>query len=325
MINSFQAGIALTPTLSVATVEPESIYEARFHGSLEARQRPDVTGPSEIELPLPPQIISLGDVTVSVNGTRSDSLELRNDRLVWRGPLPSDAPAKIDVTYGAIGRGIYSLASPGGAIVDRFNVELTAHGSDVRMLDQSLQPTSFNRSSNLTTYVWDYKRLLYGRPIALDVLGIAPIDRLGELRWLGPLSVIAFGVVIGVVSRAFKVANIDRWMLLLVLGLFTGAYPLMYFAQAFIPLRWAMVGVGTAILLIIALRMSSLMGIRLGVLGTTLPGGLIMSLALLGAIRPNLQGILLTGLALGLFVLGMMLAPRVQAENRILPLASPAA
>jgi hypothetical protein len=315
LVSSFVATVALTPTLSVGTAEPESIYEAQFHGMLLARQSPDQTEPCEIELPLPPQIISLGGVTFLVNGTRSDALELRGDKLVWHGKLPADAPTAIDVTYAAKGKGMYSLATPPGVILDTFNIELTAHGSDVRMLELSLQPTSFDRSANMTKYIWNYNRLLYARPIALDVLGIAPIDRLGELRWLGPLSVVAFGVVIGLISRAYQVANFDRWMLLLVLGLFTGAYPLMYFAQEFIPLRWAMIGVGAGVLLIILIRMTTLMGIRLALLGVTLPAAAIMALALTAAIRPNLQGILLTGLALGMFLLGMVLAPRVHVTN----------
>jgi type II secretory pathway pseudopilin PulG len=325
LVTSFQAKIGLTPTLSVGTAGPESIYEAKFAGTLQAKQPPEVNQPSEIELPLPPQIISLGEVTFAVNGTRSDALELRGDKLVWRGQLPADAPAKIDVTYAAIGKGMFSLATPPGAILDTFLIEMTANGSDVRMLELSLQPTSFERTANMTKYVWQYNRLLYGRPIALDVLGIAPIDRLGELRWLGPLSVVAFGLVLGLISRGFHAANIDRWMLMLVLGLFTGAYPLMYFAQEFIPLRWAMIGVGSVVLLIICIRMSSLMGLRLGVLGVTLPGAAIMALALTAAIRPNLQGILLTGLGIGLFALGMLLAPRLHPSNGVQhPVLSPA-
>src|SRR5438552_19207445 len=88
-----------------------------------------------------------------------------------------------------------------------------------------------------TVYTWDYKHLLFGRPIALDVLGIAPIDRLGELTWLGPGSVVIFGLLVGLIARAFRIQNIDRWMLLLIIGAFTGAYPLMYFAQEFISLN----------------------------------------------------------------------------------------
>jgi hypothetical protein len=306
--------------LSVGTAEPESIYRADFRGTLAAKPNGAQDQPSEIHLPLPPQIISLGELTFSINGQPSDALELRGDKLVWRGKLPSDAPSKIDVTYSAIGKGMYSLATPPGAILDKFNIEMTAHGSDVRMLELSLQPTNLVRSSDTTQYVWNYQRLLYGRPIALDVLGISPIDRLGELRWLGPLSVVAFGVVIGLISRAYHVANFDRWMLLLVLGLFTGAYPLMYFAQEFIPLRWAMIEIGGGTLLVIGLRMWSFMGFRLALLGVTLPGAVIMALALTAVIRPNLQGILLTGLALGMFLLGMMLAPRVRTSNGVVSL-----
>jgi len=71
------------------------------------------------------------------------------------------------------------------------------------------------------------------------VLGIAPIDRLGELAWLGPASVVVFGLLLGLIAHAFAIQNFDRWMLLLILGTFTGAYPLMYFAQEFIPLKAA--------------------------------------------------------------------------------------
>ena len=106
------------------------------------------------------------------------------------------------LTYSAVGKGLYTLSVPPGQILDAFKIALTANGSDVRMLELSLQPTNLERLPGQTRYVWDYQRLLYGRPIALDVLGIAPIDRLGELSWLGPVSVIVFGLLIGLVSRA---------------------------------------------------------------------------------------------------------------------------
>jgi hypothetical protein len=47
-------------------------------------------------------------------------------------------------------------------------------------------------AANATTYTWDHKRLLFGQPVRLDVLGIAPIDRLGELTQLAPVTVISF-------------------------------------------------------------------------------------------------------------------------------------
>jgi hypothetical protein len=65
----------------------------------------------------------------------------------------------------------------------------------------------------------------------------------------------------------------------------------------------------------------SLMGTRLGLVGVTLPAGLIMTLAITCATHPGLQGLLLTGLALSLFTLGMVLAPRL---NGNLPQTSPA-
>jgi hypothetical protein len=191
---------------------------------------------------------------------------------------------------------------------------MTAHGSDVRMLELSLQPTALDRSAGTTKYLWDYKRLMFGRPIAVDVLGIAPIDRLGELSWLGPLSVLAFGIVIGLIAKAYHFGNFDKWMLLLVLGLFTGAYPLMYFAQEFIPLRAATLIVGAAVLGAISIRVISLMGTRLGLVGVTLPAGVIMTLAITCATHPGLQGLLLTALALSLFTLGMVLAPRLNGN-----------
>src|SRR5688500_17859924 len=72
-VKRLDADIRLTPRLSVGTVEPESIYEARFTGTVEAAgAAPADAGASgaehEIELPLPPQIISLADLKVMVDG-----------------------------------------------------------------------------------------------------------------------------------------------------------------------------------------------------------------------------------------------------------------
>jgi len=310
-VSSFEANIGLTPELSIGTAEPESIYESKIDAKLIARRAEPSADESEIRLPLPPQIISLGDLEVSVDGQPSDSVSLEDDTLVWRGPLPA-ALTPVNVKYTAIGRGIYSLQTPPGRIIDRFKIDLAANGSDVRMLELSLQPTSFTRDSKRTNYIWDYKRLMFARPISLDVLGIAPIDRLGELSWLGPLSVIAFGLVIGLMSRAFDVGNFDRWMLLLVLGTFTAAYPLMYFAQQFIPLNLAMAISATLVMIIIAARVISITGWRVGLFGVTIPAAAIMTLALQAAVHPNLQGILITGLVLGLFIVAMTLAPRMR-------------
>src|SRR6185503_1716760 len=175
---------------------------------------------------------------------------------------------------------LYYLQTPPGGVLETFHIDLTAVGSDVRMLELSLQPTKYNRAAGQTVYTWDYKRLLFGRPIAVDVLGIAPIDRLGELTWLGPASVVLFGIVLGLVAHAFAIRNFDRWMLLLIMGTFTGAYPLMYFAQEFIPLNAAIAVSSAIVLAVIAIRSMTIMGIRLAIFGTVLPAFAILAVTL---------------------------------------------
>jgi hypothetical protein len=225
--------------------------------------------------------------------------------------MGTDHPVPVQVTYTAVGRGIYALATPPGKILDQFKLKLTTRGSDVRMLELSMQPTDLHRESSQTVYTWDYKRLMFGRPIVVDVLGISPVDRLGELGWLGPLSVVVFGLMLGLIARAYGAVAIDRWMLLMLIGTFTGAYPMMYFAQEFIPLQQAILLSGGTVILVLGIRAMSMLGWRLGLLGVALPAGAVMCVTLLAAIKPDLQGILLTGMALGLFVLTMALAPRV--------------
>lgn len=312
-VQSFAADVTLTPRLSVGTVEPESIYEAKFIATLSASRDASSANPGdcELRLPIPPQIISLGDLSVTVNGEPSESVALDGDHLVWHGPLPDGAAVPMSVEYTAVGRGLYALQTPPSKILDRFQLNLTANGSDVRILHLSMQPTVVLRQSNATTYTWDYPRLMFGRPIVLDVLGIAPIDRLGELSWLGPLSVVIFGLILGLVARAYEVVRIDRWMLLMVIGTFTGAFPLMYFAQEFMGLTAAMLASAGTVLFVIAARTMSIMGVRLGFAGAVLPAALIMTVTLLAAVRPQLQGILLTGMTLGLFLVAMTLAPRL--------------
>ena len=57
------------------------------------------------------------------------------------------------------------------------------------------------------------------------MLGIAPIDRLGELSWLGPVSVIVFGLLVGLIVRAAAVTRFDLWTLLLTVGTFARGVP----------------------------------------------------------------------------------------------------
>ena len=322
-VKSFSATASLKPGLSVGTAEPESIYTAQLSANFVAFN-PSGDSECEVFLPLPPQIISLADVAVEVDSRPVESVEVRGDKLAWYGRLPSQ-PTPITITYSAVGRGLYHLQTPPGGILDTFRIDLTAVGSDVRMLELSLQPTKYSRANGQTVYTWDYKRLLFGRPIALDVLGIAPIDRLGELTWLGPGSVVIFGLVLGLVARAFNVQKVDRWMLLLILGTFTGTYPLMYFAQEFISLTAAILLSSLAVLLIIGWRSWTIMGWRVGLMGTLIPAALILTATLVAAIHTRLQGILITAVGLGLFILTMVLMPRLQPPlTAVNPAGTPA-
>jgi prepilin-type N-terminal cleavage/methylation domain-containing protein len=313
-LSSFEAEVTLTPKLSVGTVTPESIYEARFEGTIVAAGPSDREGECEIALPLPPQIISLADLSIKIGGESNERVTLRDGKLVWRGDLPAE-PTTLNVIYTAVGKGLYELSSAPGGLLDKYEVSLTAKGSDVRLLELSLQPTSLERSGGSSTYRWDYARLLFGRPVRIDVLGIAPIDRLGELTWLGPLSVVAFGLIVGLVVQASSVPRFDRWMLLLTIGMFAGAYPLMYFAQEYVTLTQAIAGSAAAALAVIAVRTVTLMGFWRAMLGIVAPAAAIMAIALAAAILPQMQGILLTALALGLFVAAMTLMPKVTAAG----------
>jgi prepilin-type N-terminal cleavage/methylation domain-containing protein len=321
IVKNFVASVSLQPGLSIGTAEPESIYTARFKAELQALSA-NPNEPCELLLPLPPKVISLAELEVVVGGQSSRSVEIRGDKLIWSGPLPA-SPATVTVTYAAVGKGLYNLQTPPGAILDTFHVDLSAVGSDVRMLELSLQPTRYVRDGGQTTYTWDYKNLLFGRPISLDVLGIAPIDRLGELAWLGPSSVVLFGVLLGLVAYAYRIANYDRWMLLLILGTFTGTYPLMYFAQEFIPLKVAMVAASLLALVVIGIRAATIMSLRLALLGTVLPAALILGLTLAAALQVRLQGLLITATGMALFVVAMVLLPRVKRERLMLGTPQP--
>jgi prepilin-type N-terminal cleavage/methylation domain-containing protein len=313
-VRSFSATVALKPELSVGTVQPESIYTAQLKASFQA-VNPSGSGQCEVQLPLPPQIISLADLDISVDGRPSESVEIRGDKLVWFGAL-SAVPSAISIAYSAVGKGVYYLQTPPGNILDTFHIDLTAVGSDVRMLELSLQPTKYSRGNGQTVYTWDYKRLLFGRPIALDVLGVAPIDQLGELTWLGPSSVVVFGLLLGLVANAFFIKNFDRWMLLLVLGTFTGAYPLMYFAQEFIPLNAAILISSAIVLVIIALRSMTIMSLPLALLGIVFPATAILAITIVAAIQTRLQGLLIASTGLVLFVVAMVLIPRLKWERK---------
>ncbi len=308
----YQTEVTLTPRLSIGTAAPESIYEARFKGQIRAAHPSGREGDCEIALPLPPQIISLSDLRIRVGAVVIEDVVICNGRLLWRGKLPGE-PTTIDVNYAAVGKGLYELAVAQSGILDGFDVSLTANGSDVRLLELSLQPTSLTRAAGASTYRWKYDHLLFGQPVRVDVLGIAPIDRLGELTWLGPISVLAFGLLVGLAVQAAGATRFDVWMLLLTVGTFAGAYPLMYFAQEYISLGLAVVASAAVAIAIIGVRAVTLMGFKHGIAGVVIPAVLIMSAALVAAIWPALQGLMLTCLALGFFIAAMLLMPMVNA------------
>ena len=313
-VQAFTADIALTPRLSMGTSTPESIYEARFVGKIQAFHPNGQGGDCEILLPLPPQIISLADLSIKVGEQNSEKVSMRDGKLVWRGELP-DKPVPLDITYTAVGKGLYDLSVVPGGILDQFNITLAAKGSDVRLLELSLQPTSLERSGGTSTYSWNYNRLLFGRPVRLDVLGIAPIDRLGELTWLGPLSVIIFGLLVGLTVQAASAERFDLWILLMTVGTFAGAYPLMYFAQEYISLELAVLFSAGIVIAIIGIRVLTLMPMRWAILGIILPAAAIMAVTLVAAIWKPLQGILLTAEAMAFFIGVMTLMPKIHAAS----------
>ncbi len=311
-VQAFNADIRLTPKLSIGTATPESIYEAKFQGTIRAHQPANNPGECELELPLPPLTISLADLSITSGGNDvSDNVGRRDGKMVWRGTL-AEEPTELQVTYTAVGKGLYELSIPPDGILDEFHIQLFAEGSDVRLLELSLQPTSLESYSRETTYIWDYQRLLFGQPVRLDVLGIAPIDRLGELTWLGPASVVAFGLLVGLFVHTLVDTRFDRWMLLLSLGTFAGAYPLMYFAQEYIPLTAAILLSSGLALAIIGIRSATLIGFGRTLLGVLLPGTVILAVTLSAAIYPRQQGILLTVGGLGFFIGIMLLLPKLQ-------------
>jgi hypothetical protein len=84
----------------------------------------------------------------------------------------------------------------------------------------------------------------------------------------------------------------------------------MYFAQEFVPLQVAIIGSAAIVLVIVAIRAATIMGPRLALLGAVLPATAILSLTLVAAIHPKLQGVLITVTALTTFVAAMALMPR---------------
>jgi hypothetical protein len=313
-VHAYVADIELHPRLSVGTKRPEPIYQAAFHASIKATRTDDAPGPSAVRLPLPPQLISLADLEVTVNGDPSDSVRWAGRYLLWEGSLDNTTPDDIEVRYMAVGKGVFQIEPPPGAhIIDRFETHLVAEQSDVRMLELSLQPQTYEKQAGKVVCDWTYDRLLVGQPIRLDVLGIAPLDRLAELVWLGPVSVLVFGVLFAVSGLACHPEKLDKWMLLLIVGAFAGGYPLMYFAQDFLPLAWAVFASAGLVLLVIAVRSLTLLGPAAALAAVAMAAG-TQALTIGSAVYDNLQGVLLTVLGLVTLAVTMSLLPRAQRK-----------
>jgi len=316
VVKTFDAEISLTPRLSFGTATPESIYVADFSSTIEARSPSTGGERCQIELPLPPKIISLADVDVTVNGEPNEDFVLAHGHLIWHGRLDAEETAEITVAYSATGKGVYTLEKPPGTIIDLFKTKLTANKSDIRMLQLSLQPSSLEGASDKTTYTWEYKRLVVAQPIAVDVLGIAATDRLGKLTWLGPVSVLVFGMLTALVAFAHHPEKLSGWVLVFVVGCFASGYPLMYFLQDSVSLTTAMVVAALMVIGVVAWRTITLFGLRQGIFGGVLLPGVLMAMTLAATVstRSAIQGVLLTIMAIFSFVVAMIVLPRAQAN-----------
>jgi len=66
---------------------------------------------------------------------------------------------------------------------------------------------------------------------------------------------------------------------------------------------------------IIAIRAVTIMGIRLALFGAVLPAVAILAVTLVAAIHTRLQGILITGMGIALFIVAMQLIPRMKRDK----------
>jgi len=86
-------------------------------------------------------------------------------------------------------------------------------------------------------------------------------------------------------------------------------------------LNYAMFASSGFVVVVIAIRSITIMGWRLALFGTIFPAIAILALTLLAAIHPRLQGILITATGIALFIVAMLLIPRLKIERIPKPLA----
>ena len=84
-------------------------------------------------------------------------------------------------------------------------------------------------------------------------------------------------------------------------------------------LSWSeLLVVGIVALVIIGVRAVTLMGVRLALVGVVVPAVAILTVTLLAAVVPRLQGILLTVEALGFFIGAMLLFPKLRIAPTVI-------
>jgi hypothetical protein len=89
----------------------------------------------------------------------------------------------------------------------------------------------------------------------------------------------------------------------------------MYYAQEYISLPLAVVVSAAIAVVVIGVRAVTLMGAWRAVAGVVVRAAVMLAVTRAAAIWPQLQGILITALGLGLFVAAMMLMPHVSASG----------
>ena len=162
-------------------------------------------------MPLPPQIISLADLEVSVNSQPSESVEIRGNKLVWFGILPT-TPTPMTVKYLAVGKGSFNCKAK-QSVLDTFHIDLTAVGSDVRMLELSLQPTKYVPGNGKTIYTWITSICSWAGRSLWMYWELRRLIASANSRGWGSASVVIYGIILGLVAHAFGIRKFDRWML----------------------------------------------------------------------------------------------------------------
>ena len=86
----------------------------------------------------------------------------------------------------------------------------------------------------------------------------------------------------------------------------------MYFAQELMSLGGAIALACASMVAILSIRAVALLGVKIGILGVTLMATFVLTLTMLAAVHPQMQGILLTVQAIGAMVAMTILLPRTR-------------